>query len=306
MRPNILAVWVSGGIAVCALVWIAASWSAFRQLTGLDPEFFNGLLLVDATIFLAALSAGVFLTFRYALGHQLEYTSVRDDLLNDERREIGRVVARTLVHDVRNVMSILRSNIDYLRMMHEQQESQAALDDLEEALHDLNGLVEHLRENSETTAELDRIDLIESLDLCTRVVRADRRFIDVDVDAHLGGPLAVLGHAVLLRQAILNLFVNAAEAGARTIHLSLETDDDDATITIWDDGPGMEDDVMKRAFEPFFSTKNRGSGLGLVSVAQTIDFHGGAIALDHAPAGGLLVTITLPLPPALATTGADI
>lgn len=295
MKPTRSAGRIALLFALLSALWIVVSDVVVGALSASDASLLQGLQLLKGGIFVLISSVTLFLVIQWFLKRQYRFTTARDEILQDERREIGRVVARTLVHDVRNIMSILRSNIDFLRMTHDDPTSNEALDDLEEALADLNSLVNHLRESSMTTTELSEIDIVDSLRLCARVVRSDRRFQDVTLHTDsLYESLKIIGHPVLLRQAVLNIFVNAAEAGADHIWVRCRREDDAAVVTISDDGPGMDDETMRRAFEPFFSTKNRGSGLGLVSVKQTVDFHGGAIALSESDAGGLEVSFSFP------------
>ena len=87
--------------------------------------------------------------------------------------------------------------------------------------------------------------------------------------------------------ALVNLFVNAVDAGASTITLRSGEDDGGSWIAISDDGPGMPPDVAKRVFEPFFTTKGaEGTGLGLSMVYASMQRHGGKVQLDTAEGQG--------------------
>jgi signal transduction histidine kinase len=68
-------------------------------------------------------------------------------------------------------------------------------------------------------------------------------------------------------------------------------------ITVTDTGVGMEPDAVERAFEPYFSTKTAGSGLGLANAKRNIELCGGTIAIASTPGRGTTIRVTLPVEP---------
>jgi two-component system sensor histidine kinase PilS (NtrC family) len=101
---------------------------------------------------------------------------------------------------------------------------------------------------------------------------------------------------------VWNLLVNAAqairEAGrAGTIRASCEpAADGGAVLAVADDGPGIAPAARARIFTPFFTTKPRGTGLGLAVVQRIVDAHGGSVGLDSTPGLGARFTVRLPAP----------
>ena len=100
----------------------------------------------------------------------------------------------------------------------------------------------------------------------------------------------------LIRRAILNLMLNALDvmpSGGELVITSYEglTGLD---IEIADSGPGIPDGLDKRLFEPFFSTKEKGAGLGLAVVAHAAEAHGGSVLAMNCPEGGAAFTIKIP------------
>jgi signal transduction histidine kinase len=93
--------------------------------------------------------------------------------------------------------------------------------------------------------------------------------------------------AAKIHQIILNLVRNAIEAVYTGGHvtLALEGDDERIGIRVEDDGPGIPDEVRPRIYEPFFSTKENGTGLGMAIVHSLVMLHGGSIDLDTSPRG---------------------
>jgi two-component system, NtrC family, sensor histidine kinase HydH len=119
------------------------------------------------------------------------------------------------------------------------------------------------------------------------------------------GPLGwIAGDEGLLRQAILNLTRNAAEAcagaanGARILirgELQKSSQLAQQRLIIFDNGPGIPPSVQGKLFRPFFTTKARGTGLGLAVVQKIIVQHGGTVDARNRPEGGAAFIVTLPL-----------
>jgi signal transduction histidine kinase len=101
-----------------------------------------------------------------------------------------------------------------------------------------------------------------------------------------------------LRQSLSNLLRNAFEAlSEKGNHVEIHTalNGTFAEISISDDGPGIPTEIAPKIFEPFFSTKSGGTGLGLALTRQVIEGHGGSIRLKTAPEQGTVFLIQLPL-----------
>jgi signal transduction histidine kinase len=141
----------------------------------------------------------------------------------------------------------------------------------------------------------------------------------VSADVPLGLP-PIDADAQQLRQLFTNLVVNAFEAvtgdgrvtvTARHVRPVSELYGRDAAgagfveVDVTDDGPGVPDEVRDRIFSPFFTTKPRGSGLGLSIVRKIVDAHDGRIDLQVGPQGGTRFRISLPVAAARDEAGAD-
>ncbi|MEO0606568.1 MAG: ATP-binding protein, partial [Myxococcota bacterium] len=105
-----------------------------------------------------------------------------------------------------------------------------------------------------------------------------------------------------LRQAILNVVRNAVEAGGQELVLRLGAADGQVHVALTDDGPGMDDEEIDRAFDPFFSTKASGTGLGLAITQQILEDHGGEIRAESTKGAGTTVVLCLPRRP-VGTSG---
>lgn len=116
-----------------------------------------------------------------------------------------------------------------------------------------------------------------------------------------GPPVTVLADASQVQQVVLNLLQNAADAMPRggVVRLASRADAGRWTLTVEDEGPGVPEAVRARLFQPFFTTKERGLGVGLALSRGLCRAHGGDLALEpSAGPGGARFTLWLPLAPA--------
>lgn len=102
-------------------------------------------------------------------------------------------------------------------------------------------------------------------------------------------------HSESLIGAVLNLIINALQSGATHIHLTLaSTDDLGIQISVEDNGQGMSDEIKTQAFLPFYTTKAKGTGLGLAVVFAVVKAHGGRVELESVLNVGTQVHLYLP------------
>jgi len=120
--------------------------------------------------------------------------------------------------------------------------------------------------------------------------------VQTSVEVEDGLP-PIAADAELLRQAFLNLGVNAIQAmqpGGGKLSVRLRRDGSGVAVEFQDSGPGMDAEVQKHVFEPFYTTKASGTGLGLAIVRQAAETHGGTVEVESAPGRGALFRVRLP------------
>jgi len=110
----------------------------------------------------------------------------------------------------------------------------------------------------------------------------------------------ILGDAQQLRQVIHNLLQNAQDAseGKANREVVIRTQWNEPAkrvrLVVLDSGPGFPEHILKRAFEPYVTTKPKGTGLGLVIVKKIVEEHGGDVVIGNVAPAGARVTISLP------------
>jgi nitrogen fixation/metabolism regulation signal transduction histidine kinase len=109
----------------------------------------------------------------------------------------------------------------------------------------------------------------------------------------------VAGDSTLLRQVIHNLLQNAQDAlnGQPDGHVAIRTEADDVSVRmiIIDNGQGFPEHLMAKLFEPYATTKQKGTGLGLPVVKKIVEEHQGSITVENPATGGACVCVNLPV-----------
>ena len=165
-----------------------------------------------------------------------------------------------------------------------------------EVISSIRGMLEKA---SQERVQLDVNDLIREV---LTFLRADLRHHGITVRAELAEDLPhISGVRIQLQQVLLNLIANAVESMASVEHRvrlltvrSQEIGDCDVAVTVEDTGTGIDQTNLERVFEPFFSTKAEGMGMGLSICRSIIEAHGGRISASPARGGGSVLQVSLP------------
>jgi len=120
---------------------------------------------------------------------------------------------------------------------------------------------------------------------------------DITIEKSLGPIPPFSFDATLIESAVLNLLLNGREAmtDGGVLRIQTAAEDGFARLTVSDDGSGIPPEKLEDVFNPFFTTKPRGVGLGLAMVSKFIDSHGGTITVESQPGQGATFRILLPL-----------
>jgi PAS domain S-box-containing protein len=226
----------------------------------------------------------------------------QEQLVHRERLAALGELAAIVAHEIRNPLGAVFNAIGAIR--HQAEASKGSrlatlLAILEEEATRMNDIVGDLLDFARPVSAALRPERIESivteaLDVATHDA-AGPITIEHDLDDNLP-PVPIDGR--LLRQAILNVALNAVQAlGSRggTLTLRMKHDRGAVCIEISDTGPGIASEHQTRVFEPFFTTRPSGTGLGLTVVKRIVDVHHGETTLRTEPGKGTTFVIRLPV-----------
>ena len=221
---------------------------------------------------------------------------------NEKLASMGRVIA-SIAHEIRNPLGIIRSSSEFLIRRTPEQEKGSPAQRILTAIFDescrlsqiVNDFLDYARPR---VPRQDRVDLNALLNQATGFLDGALKRLGVECVRDTEGSLFVLGDKDLLYRAVYNILVNAYQAiGTNgTIHIRGERRDDGMiALSFHDSGPGFPPALLHKLLDPFFTTKDHGTGLGLPIVNTIITSHNGKLLLTNPEEGGAMITILLPV-----------
>ncbi len=145
--------------------------------------------------------------------------------------------------------------------------------------------------------DIKRIDINASLNNVIKQMRQQVESAGLNIETDIKDEIHVLADEQKIRQVIINLVLNAIDASPSngTIKISSRIDNFKAYIVFADEGAGITEDDQGKIYEPFYTTKAKGTGLGLTIIKSIIDRHGGLIEAESPNGKGARFTIILPI-----------
>jgi PAS domain S-box-containing protein len=227
-----------------------------------------------------------------------EKEQVLERLLKAEKlAEIGQLAAG-VAHEIRNPLAGIRGAIEVLRdnkmdnapQRHIMDEIIARVDRLNTAVQDL---LEYAKPMSPHMTTVRLNDILEST--LSTLVR-DPRLQGVEIAKDYRQPVDVETDADIAERAFINIVLNAAQAmkSSGKLRVTLERRDAAAVVSFQDSGPGIEPTVLGKIFNPFFTTRSEGSGLGLALCRKYVEVLGGKIEVTTQLGVGTTFVVSLP------------
>ncbi len=227
--------------------------------------------------------------------------ALTDQLIRADRLAAMGELTAGVAHEVRNPLGVIRASVQLLEdaqcdpaRIHEAAEViKQEIDRLDKVI---KALLDFGRPSKPTLVKTDLIGVLEDVVLFTsRFAKQANVHISFAPPDDLPG---VYGDPDQLKQVFLNLVTNAVQAMDQTaggnIALFAKSDGDYVTVTVSDTGPGIAPEDITKVFDPFFTKRAEGTGLGLTIVHRIIDEHDGHIEVESSPRGTTF-TVTLPV-----------
>ena len=227
----------------------------------------------------------------------------RRDVLRVEKLATAGQLAASIAHDIRNPLGIILSTSQLLTRAGTLDERDRGL--LQTIQEEVHRAADHLDSFLDLTREVplkrSRGDVREVIQNTANLFAAKSRQAGVRIDTEIPSePLVARVDHRKIRQVLVNLMLNSIEAmagsGGGVVRVSAGPGKDRGhiIITVQDNGPGIPSEILERVLEPFYSTKEGGTGLGLPHARQIAERHGGSMNLSSNPGRGTEITIDLP------------
>lgn len=199
-----------------------------------------------------------------------------------------------IFHEIKNTITLINSSMQLLDQRCSQLKTELYWDNIKNEITYLKNMVlEISKAGSMEQLQKDSVDLNSIvLDLC-RFMKDS--YSDLKWKLNLSEELpCVYADQIKLKQAVLNLIKNSAEAGSTYIIIETHAAGSHIQIAIIDNGGGISAELVDKVFDLFTTSKKQGSGLGLAITKQIIECHDGTLELNNQPGKGCTFTIELP------------
>jgi two-component system, NtrC family, sensor histidine kinase HydH len=231
----------------------------------------------------------------------------RERSAQSERITAMQTLSAGLAHEVRNPLNAAKLQLELLERRLRRNGAEPRLLESTELVHQeigrltelLNEFMSFARPTQLSASTQDLRSIVQhviELERPNALARGVSFIVAAGVDAD-DAPIELEVDAGKIHQVVQNLIRNAVEASERgqSVEVTVERVSAGAAITIRDHGPGIPVEIQSRIYEPFFSTKEGGTGMGMAIVHSLVALHGGAIAIRND--GGAEITVTLPRRP---------
>lgn len=234
-----------------------------------------------------------------------EVTELREQVaLKNKLESLGEMSAG-LAHEFKNAVAALQGYVQLLQSLDLNERAEAAAASLLNEVRGLSVMVTaFLNFARPQPLQLEEISITELLEDCLSELQPLFQELSVQVVRDTAENVVVPADERMLRQAILNLIRNAAEAvgddqNHRQVYVQHLVEREKgkvwSTISIRDTGPGIPASDLQRVFIPFFTTKSKGHGVGLALAHRVITEHSGTLTASNSEHGGAVFTIRLPM-----------
>ena len=231
--------------------------------------------------------------------------------MSERLASIGRIAAG-LAHEIRNPLGSISGSIQMLNAemkteLSPQKEKLMAI--ILRETDRLNGIIGRLLSSTSPAGKkVNNISLALLINEAVMLFRNDTRFSKlIETKTELDDRLIIKADPESIKQVFWNLMINSAQAmpDGGTIKIKMtplfneEKEADSCKIEFFDSGNGVPEEDMTKIFEPFYTTKTEGTGLGLSTVLKIVKNHDGEISVSNLDGKGTVFTVKLPISPAI-------
>jgi len=217
---------------------------------------------------------------------------------SEKLASIGRMVAG-VAHEIRNPLGIIRSSAELLIKRAGKGDDvqtkilKAIYDEAKRLSQTVNDFLDYARPKQLNMKEMD---LAQVLDQALVFLEGECAKQKVKVEKEYQPGLKMLGDKDLIYRAVYNVLTNSLQAmqGPGRIRIESNVRGKEISLSFRDSGPGFDDKDREKLLDPFFTTKDNGTGLGLTIMSNIVKSHQGDLELDNTPQGGAKVTMIFP------------
>lgn len=302
-RSSVLALLLAGSYTLLSSVYIriSSSMAATQSRSVVELQQIEQ----NKGIWFVVVSGLLLFLVSYALLKALQHRNEqilrsRNVLIASERLAIAGIFASSMAHDINNILVVIQGNLELLKVSATLSDSDRLLvGELETCSDRLSVMSRRLMHSARQNKPGSMLpgDLVAVVQETLDFARTHQRVKLCTLTAELPESLPLRINQTLMTRALLNLVINAADATSTVgkILVVVRQEGGDAVLQVHDNGSGVPVDVAEHIFEPFYTSKPDGNGLGLLSVRNCTQEHGGKVGLVPSRLGGAAFEMRMPL-----------
>ncbi|MBN2041290.1 MAG: HAMP domain-containing histidine kinase [Spirochaetes bacterium] len=282
-------------------IWLSGK---LATQTALDIIHLQNIELIKGLGFVFVTGAGsfIFLFFNFRRIKKKDDTIIKQNKMtaDAERLTTAAILSSSVVHDINNLLSIISGNAQMLNLSETvtNEEDKKSVNSILKSAEILNTLTNTLLKASKghvpdvkTFADLNSV-ILETAEFA----RKHRKVKHCSLNYETNGDITLEFNTILFSRALMNLILNAAEAtdGGGEIIIKSIKEDANVILEVHDSGPGVADKVKEKILDPFYTTKENGNGLGLLSLKMFLNQHKGTMEIKKSELGGACFHLILP------------
>lgn len=228
-----------------------------------------------------------------------ELKANQSKLIKNEKLATVGELATKIAHEIRNPLSGIALALENLNKILSNDSQRDMVSDITREVDRLNGIIVELFQLAiPRELKLQKANPNTLVSAAADIVRKEAGENNIRIELNMTNEYAdVSMDYEQMQQVLINILINAIHAINKpggVIAVSTSYDDDNLMIRISDNGPGMDREIMEKIFEPFYSTKKNGSGLGLSICENIVEAHGGEILVESEGGSGANFTLLIP------------
>ena len=303
VRPSRFAAFLAGAYIAFSSLYIYVS-SRVAAKTSATVQDLERVEILKGILYIVLTGVGLYFLawtlVRQVARQESKLARQRAHLVAWERRAAAATFAASAAHDINNVLTVAGGDVHRIAgaqaLSPREKESTRRL---ETAIVEISKLADDLLRLGRLGAggSVEMVDLRHIVRESVEFARSHDRVRHCNLAFFAPASVLVRVDTSTLVQSLLNLIINAADAAGPGGHIAVRVlqQEDEAIVEVHDDGPGVPLAQRSKIFEPFHTTKEVGSGLGLVSVKVCAERHGGRVVVSDSDLGGACFRVTLPI-----------
>lgn len=276
----------------------------FRRKDGTPALVDYSMEIIHFNGELCSLGVGMDITDRR--NAEIQAAALRQELAHLGRVTLIDVLSGSLAHEISQPLTAVMANAEAAQRLLAARRTADLADALSDIVADSRRardvLVRMRSLLKNGTTEYEPVEVNNAVSDVVKMLQGNAHTRRITVDVELEPQIEpVIGDRIQIQQVVLNLLMNAFDAvedqqpADRTVRLKTIRQDNIAVIEVSDRGTGLSDDALARLFEPFYTTKRDGMGLGLSISRTLVTAHGGTLRAERNPAGGMTFSAHFPM-----------